>query len=767
MFHALGRNCAGRPGRVVAVWLAVLLALAAAVLVHGRATSEAVTIPGSDSQAARDAAAAFPGPPSGNQPVVLYTAADGAPLTSDALKSAVLAAAADVAQVDHVVSVTTPYDSAGRAAMSRDGHTAYLSVGLDVTGRDITPEITDAVVAAAAPAEAAGIEVTPGGDLAAAADKGSTGHSELIGLAAAAVILFAGLRRVTAAGLPLAVGVVGLVISLALIGLAGHLMDMPSSGATIAAMIGLGVGIDYTLFCLTRFRDLLGAGVPVVEAAARTTATSGKAAAFAGCAVAAALAGLALGGLPLLYALALAPGIAVLVAVLAALTLLPALLALLGRRLAPRRPAADDAAGGPTGDPAGDPAGAPADTAAGARWHRIAAYVAGRPWRHLLAGLALIAVLAAPAAQLTFGQLDAGDKAPGTDSRIAYGRLADAFGPGVNGPLQVTASLPTPASGASDERLTTVTTTLGQTPGVAAVGAPQLAADARTARWQVTATTGPGDPDTAELVERLRASVLPAATADSGATAHVGGATAAQADLNDRLAQRMPVIIAAVVAVAAVLLLLAFRSPVVAAKAAVMNLLSVGAAYGVLTAVFQWGWGAGPIGLEGPVPIPGYVPLLMFAVLFGLSMDYEVFLLTAVRENWLRHGDNRRAVVSGLAGTGRIITSAALIMVSVFLSYLLSEDPVVKMFGIGLATAVALDATVVRGLLVPTSMVLLGTRNWWLPSRLDRLLPHMDIEGERHGEGGSYGAGPHPAAPAGAAAGTAAHTTAPEPNPAP
>ncbi|MEU2394052.1 MMPL family transporter [Streptomyces sp. NPDC007369] len=765
MFHALGRSCAGRPGRVVALWLAVLLALAAAVLVHGRATSEAVTIPGSDSQAARDAAEAFPGPPSGNQPVVLHTPADAAPLTSDAMKSAVEAAAADLARVGHVVAVTTPYDPAGRAAMSRDGHTAYLSVGLDVTGRDITPEITDAVVAAAAPAQEAGIEVTPGGDLAAAADKGSTGHSELIGLAAAAVILFAGLRRATAAGLPLVVGVVGLLISLALIGLAGHLMDMPSAGATIAAMIGLGVGIDYTLFCLTRFRDLLAAGVPVAEAAARTTATSGKAAAFAGCAVAAALAGLALGGLPLLYALALAPGIAVLVAVLAALTLLPALLALLGHRVAParRHPAAGE-----------DPADDPADSAAGARWQRLAAHIAARPWRHLLAGLALVGVLAAPAAQLAFGQLDAGDKAPGTASRIAYERLADAFGPGATGPLQVTASLSTPADGPSDGRLTTVTAALGQAGGVAAVGAPQLTADARTARWQVTPATGPGDPATAELVDRLRESTLPAATADGGVTAHVGGAGAAQADLNDRLADRMPVIIATVVAVAALLLLLAFRSPVVAAKAAVMNLLSVGAAYGVVTAVFQWGWGAGLIGLEGPVPIPGYVPLLMFAVLFGLSMDYEVFLLAAVRENWLRYGDNRRAVVAGLAGTGRIITSAALIMVSVFLSYLLSEDPVVKMFGVGLATAVALDATVVRGLLVPTSMVLLGTRNWWLPAWLDRLLPHMDIEGEAEGHGGgaSGGQDPRAAAPAAAAPGPAgpagpAVTATTEPNPAP
>ncbi|GGT19515.1 MULTISPECIES: MMPL family transporter [Streptomyces] len=729
MFHALGRRCARRPGRVLAAWSAVLLALAAAVLVYGRTTSEAVSIPGSDSQAARDAAAAFPGPPSGNQPVVLHAPAGSAPLASDAMRSAVEEAAARIARVEHVTDVTTPYSPAGGAAMSADGRTAYLTLGLDVTARDIAPETAAAVEAAAEPARRAGIEVTPGGELAAAADKGSTGHSELIGLAAAAAVLFLGLRSAPAAGLPIAVGVVVLGVSLAAVGLLGHLVDMPSSGAVIAAMIGLGVGIDYTLFCLVRFRSLLAGGTGVVDAAARTTATAGKAAAFAGCAVAAALAGLALGGLPLLYALALAPGIAVLVAVAAALTLLPALLALLGRRIAPPPPAAT-AEG--------------AVRAHGGRWHRIAVYVADRPWRHLLGALALVAALAAPAAGLSFGALDAGDKVAGTDSRTAHDRLAAAFGPGVNGPLQVTASLPTAASGPGDGRLTAITSALDADPGVASVGAPQLAADARTARWQVVPDTGPGDPRTAALVDRLRESSLPSATAGSGTAAHVGGSAAAQADLNDRLARRMPAVIGAVVAVAALLLLLAFRSPVVAVKAAVTNLLSVAAAYGVLTAVFQRGLGAGLIGLEGPVPIPGYVPLLMFAVLFGLSMDYEVFLLSSVREAYLRHGDNRRAVVEGLAGTGRVITSAAAIMVCVFLSYLLSADPVVKMFGVGLATAVALDATVVRGLLVPTGMVLLGTRNWWLPGPLDRLLPRMDIEGEGTGRGTTR---PDPAAP--------------------
>ncbi|MFF3838450.1 MMPL family transporter [Streptomyces sp. NPDC001930] len=726
MFFALGRWCAGRPVRVLAVWAAVVIAAVAAVALHGRVTTEAVVIPGSDSQAARDAAESLPGPVSGNQPIVLHTTPDGPELTSATARRAVEAAAADVAAADHVVAVATPYGPSGGAAMSADGHTAYLSVGLDVTGRDITPEISEAVLSAAEPARRAGIEVTAGGDLAAAVDRRSTAHSELIGLAAAAVILFLTLRRILAAGLPLLVGVLGLVVSLSVIGLVGHLLDMPSSGATIAAMIGLGVGIDYTLFCLTRFRGLLTRGHGVPEAVGHTTASAGKAAAFAGGAVAAALAGLALGGLPLLYALALAPGIAVLVAVLAALTLLPALLALLGHRLGHRTGGRREGRRAQAHIKDGEGA---VDVTEPARARRFAAHVADRPWRYLLASLVLLAVLAAPAARLAFGQLDAGDKAAGTASRTAYEQLAEAFGPGANGPVQVTETLPTAAEGPSDHRVAPVTEALARTPGIEAVGPARIGPDGRTVLWQVTPTTGPGDRRTVALVEHLRGTTLPEATAGTGAVTHVGGPTAAQADLNARLADRMPVIIATVVLVAGLLLLLAFRAPVVAAKAAAMNLISVAASYGVLTAVFQWGWGADLLGLDGPLPIPGYVPLLMFAVLFGLSMDYEVFLLTAVRESYLRHRDNRRAVVDGLTGTAGIISSAALIMLCVFLSYLLSEDPVVKMFGIGLAAAVALDATVVRGLLVPTSMVLLGSRNWWLPAWLDRILPRVDIEG--------------------------------------
>lgn len=743
MFLALGRWCARRPKRVVAAWLLLLLALGGAVLGYGRVTSEAVRIPGSDSQAALDTAAgAFPGPASGSQPLVLHTAPDGPVLTDGAARAAVEHSARAIAAVPHVVAVTSPYAHAGGPAVSRDGHTAYLTLGLDVTGRDITPALTGEITDAAAPARAAGIEVTPGGDLGAAVDRPDTGHSELIGLAAAAVVLFLGFRKAAAAGLPLVIGIAGLAVSLAATGLAGHLMDMPSSGTTIAAMIGLGVGIDYTLFSLTRFRELRGRGLDGPEAAAFATATAGKAAAFAGCAVIAALAGLALGGLPLLHALALAPAVAVLVAVAATLTLLPALLSLLTRFLGATAPAADGAQAAGVVPAAAGPAARAGRPVRG--WERVAERVAARPWRHLLAGLALLLLLAAPATGLAFGQLDAGDKPAGSASRTAYERLSAAFGPGVNGPLQVTDTLPTAPAGPQDPRVAKVSTALARTPGVGSVSPAQTAPGARTVRWQVTPATAPGDPATARLVRTLRADVLPAATADGAGTAHVGGAPAAVADLNDRLADRLPAVIGVVVAVAALLLLAAFRSPLLALKAAVLNLLSVAAAYGVLTAVFQWGWGARAIGLEGPVPVPGYVPLLMFAVLFGLSMDYEVFLLTAVRERYLDGRNARRAVVLGLASTGRIITSAALIMVSVFLAYLLSDDPVVKMFGTGLAAAVALDVTVVRGLLVPATMALLGDRGWWLPGWLDRVLPELDIEGTAHTLPRPAGAGADP-----------------------
>jgi RND superfamily putative drug exporter len=341
----------------------------------------------------------------------------------------------------------------------------------------------------------------------------------------------------------------------------------------------------------------------------------------------------------------------------------------------------------------------------------------------LLGSVALLAVLAAPALALRLGQLDPGGWPTSTLARQSYDQLAAGFGAGANGPLLVTSSFGTTLTGPTDPAAVALATRLAAADGVAHVSPPQVSADGHVVRLSVQPTTTPSDPVTRDLVDRLRADVLPRAA--PGAESHVGGLTAGKGDLTERISGRMLLVVGTVVLVATLLLLVAFRAPIVALKAALMNLLSVGAAYGILVAVFTWGWGAGLLGLHAPVPIESYVPLLMFAVLFGLSTDYEVFLLTAVREEWAASGDGRGSVALGMAKTGRVITSAALIMICVFLSFTTTLDPVIKMLGIGMAAAVAVDATVVRGLLVPSTMTLLGEWNWWLPDWLDRLLPHL------------------------------------------
>jgi RND superfamily putative drug exporter len=407
-----------------------------------------------------------------------------------------------------------------------------------------------------------------------------------------------------------------------------------------------------------------------------------------------------------------AAGIAVLVAVAAALTLLPAALGLLGERLRPASPAS------------------PASPELASGWGRLAGFVGRHPWPNLVASLLILAALAAPVLSLSLGQLDAGSFPTSKGSRQAHDLVSRGFGPGANGPLLVTVSLPGSDVATSEATVKSVTGALSKTDGVAAVSPAQLDPSRALARWQVTPTTSPSNPATATLVSTLRDQSLPSALAGTSSAAHVGGQTAAKVDLTSIIGARLPWVVLAVVLTAALLLLFAFRAPLVSLKAALVNLISVGAAYGALVAVFSWGWGVRLLGLDGPVPIESYVPLIMFAVLFGLSMDYEVFLISAIRERYLRGADNSAAVQAGVADTGRVISSAALIMVAIFASFVVYPDPVVKMFGIGLAVAVAVDATIVRGILVPSTMVLLGGANWWIPRWLDRILPHFDIHPE-------------------------------------
>jgi RND superfamily putative drug exporter len=488
---------------------------------------------------------------------------------------------------------------------------------------------------------------------------------------------------------------------------------VPSVASTLATMIGLGVGIDYALFIVTRHKLQLADGMDLRESIARSTATAGGAVVFAGFTVVIALCSLAFAGIPLVSTLGFTAAIAVVVAVAAAVTLLPAMLGALGPRIDSLRVQI-----GKTHPDDAEPHG----------WRRWAGGVAGRPWRSAIAALAVLVVLALPIFQLQLGQNDISALPKSTTARQAYDGLTQGFGPGVNGPLLVASEFESAAE--AKEVLPGLVKAVGGAPDVDQASEPTLDAAGTAAVFTVIADSAPWADSTVDLVESLRDTTIPQALQGTSASSYVGGQTAGYIDLATQIGEKLPLMIAIVVGLSFVVLLLAFRSLLVPVKAAAMNLLSVAAAYGIVTAVFQLGWGSSLIGLDHAIPIVSFVPLLMFAILFGLSMDYEVFLLTQMREHYTQNGDAKRAVIEGLANTGRVITSAAAIMVCVFTSFVLNGNPLVKEFGVGLAVAIAIDATLVRCLLVPAIMVLLGKRAWWLPSWLDRLVPRVSIEGE-------------------------------------
>lgn len=683
---ALGRFTARRPWWIVTCWLLITMTVAVLVATTGRPTKEDISLGGSDAQTGIDLLKEyFPGSEHAGGQLVLRSASTR--LDDPSLTPVIDQVAARLRSVPHVTSVDLP--SKPRGTLSPDGRIGYLSVGLDLGPRDVDSSIPAAVAAAAEPASAAGLQAVPTGSI--ARTRTNTMTSELLGLGVATIVMVTAFGGLVAVGMPLLAAVVTIVCGIGAIGLVGHLTDVPAVASTLATMIGLGVGIDYALFLVTRYRTLLDSGMPVRQAVVETVGSSGSAVLFAGGTVVVSLAGLAMADVPILTTLGWTAGLVVLVAVAVATTLLPAVLTLLGHRINAlrvrrTRPTAAGAAGGLA-------------TAGG--WARLADWVTRHPWRNAVLTVALLAVLAAPAATMRLGQTDAGDGPSGTPARVGYDLVAEGFGPGANGPLTVVAVFDAPA--APDQ----LVSALSAVPGVASVRPARMSTDRRVASVQVIPTCAPSDPALQDTIVALRALRLP------GAQLHITGAPAMRSELTRRVGDRMPYVIGVVVALAAILLLIAFRAPVLAIKAAVMNLLSVGAAYGALTVVFAWGWGVGITGLDGPIPVEGYVPMMLFALLFGLSMDYEVFLLTAVREVWVRSGDNRDAVRTGLANTGRVITSAALIMVCVFASFVAQNDPVVKMFGLGMAVAIAVDATVIRGLLVPATMALLGRANWW------------------------------------------------------
>ena len=626
------------------------------------------------------------------------------PVAAPEVRSAIDALLAEVQDVPNVVAVTDPLER-----VSADGRTALGSIALDLSFSDTMP-VADAerVLAAARDASSPGVRIEVGGAIVSA--EVAEVSSEAVGLAAAVVILLVTFGSVVAAGLPILVALLGLAMGSALIGLATQVMEIPDWGPQLAAMMALGVGIDYVLLMVTRYREFLAEGLEPREATVATVETAGRAVLVAGTTVVISMFGLFATDLNYMQGAAVAAVLCVLVIMLAAVTLLPAMLGFAGRNIDRLRlPGARHRSAG----------GSPV-------WARWARLVQRRPWPAAITGVAITVALSVPFFDVRFGFPDFGNAQEDTSSRQTYDLVSEGFGPGANGPLLVVAQL---EGGGSEAALERLGAWLAQTEGVASVSPPTVSPAGDAALITVLPTTSPQDRATDELVREVRDSVAPQAAADGITSVHVGGVTAMGIDSTDDVTSTLPLLVGGVVGLSFLLLLFVFRSIAVAVKAGVMNILSIGAAYGVVALALQGGWFGGLLGIDTATPLPAFVPVLMFAILFGLSMDYEVFLLSRIREHWLLSRDNSQAVADGLAATARVITAAAAIMVAVFGAFVLSTDVVLKALGIGLATAILVDATVVRLLLVPATMQILGTANWWLPGWLDRLLPEFHVEG--------------------------------------
>ncbi|HET7053796.1 MAG TPA: MMPL family transporter [Solirubrobacterales bacterium] len=712
--YQIGRFCSRHHYPTIAVWLIAAVVLVVLGQASGDKTNDNLTLPGTGSTRATELMEEnLPEQAYGSNPLAFESKAG--PLTEPKYAKSIEESIERLNAMREVNSAISPLSKEGieHGLLSKDKTVAYTPVILGVGPGELTEEQAQAVLNAADPAQRAGLETSVGAYVGQQLSKPDTGVSDAIGIAAAIVILLFAFGTATAMVMPIGSAIVGLAISLSVIRLLENAVEVPSVAATLATMIGLGVGIDYALFIVTRHKLQLAEGMDLRESIARATATAGGAVVFAGFTVVIALCSLAFAGIPLVSTLGFTAAIAVVVAVCAAATLLPAMLGALGPHIDSMR-VPGTSAGPDDHEPHG--------------WRKWARAVAARPWRSALAALAVLIVLALPIFQLELGQNDLSALPKSTTARQSYDQLTKGFGPGVNGPLLVTGKFETPAE--AQRVLPALEKQIGAVSDVAAVSEPTLDKAGTVAVFTVISKSAPWADETVSLVEGLRETTIPEALRGSSAAAYVGGQTAGYIDLATQISDKLPLMIAIVVGLSFIVLLLAFRSLLVPVKAAAMNLLSVAAAYGVVTAVFQLGWGSSLIGLDHSIPIVSFVPLLMFAILFGLSMDYEVFLLTQMREHYRQNEDESEAVIEGLANTGRVITSAAAIMVCVFTSFVLNGNPIVKEFGVGLAVAIAIDSTLVRCLLVPAVMVLLGRWAWWMPRWLGRIVPHISIEGE-------------------------------------
>ncbi|MEU6609599.1 MMPL family transporter [Streptomyces shenzhenensis] len=709
---ALARWCVRHRLVAVLLWLLAFGGVTAAAAVTGSAYSTSYEVPGTEAGRAGELlSAGFPGL-GGDSDTVVWRTGSGGVRAAD-VEQTMSRTLDEIADLPGVSSVTSPYDGQGTGQISRDGRTAYAVVTFDQSVEHIDRSAAQAVVRTAKSAETDGLRVELGGS-AIGLTAASSGHlAEAIGVVVAAVVLFLAFGSLAASLLPIATALVGVGTAYAGIALLGHTMTVAAFAPMLGLLIGLGVGIDYALFIVTRHRRGLKRGLTVTEAVTEAVATTGRAVVFAGATVCIALLGMLILRLSFLNGVAVAAALTVVLTVAASVTLLPALLSLIGERALSRRERQRLAEHGPQPE---------LPTGLAARW---SAFVERHPRLLGSVALAVVALLALPTLTLHLGTSDQGNDPRSSTTRQAYDLIADGFGPGVNGPLTLVSRVD-----GADARLAldNLDATLRATPGVASVAPARFNTGGDTAYLTVVPDFAPQSRQTSDLVDRLRHEILPRAEQGTSLDVHVGGVTASYDDFARVIVGKLPLFVGVVIGFGCVLLLLAFRSIGIPLKAAAMNLAAVAGAFGIVVVIFQWGWGSEPLGLGRAGPIEPFLPVIMVSVLFGLSMDYQVFLVSRMYEEWLATGDNRRAVRVGLAETSRVINSAAVIMISVFLAFVLGGDRVIAMFGIALAAAVALDAFVLRTLLVPALMHLLGGANWWLPGWLDRRLPRISIE---------------------------------------
>jgi putative drug exporter of the RND superfamily len=710
MLERLARWSYKHRWQMLGIWIVALVGIITLGNVAGGAYSNDFSLPGAESQKALDLLKArFPAR-AGDTADIVFRADAG--VNDPGVRSQMQGLFARISSMEHIDQVASPYDPNNQWRVARDGKIAFATIQFEVAAADVSKSEVQRILDLGKEVDGGGLQIEFGGSVIQFAQFEPPGGAEAVGLLAAVIILLITFGSVLAMGLPIMTALFGIGISLGLVLLFANFVNVPNFTPQLASMIGIGVGVDYALFIVTRYRQGLQEGLSPEEATVLAISTAGRAVLFAGTTVVISLLGILLMGFSFVQGIAVGGASAVLVTMLASVTLLPGVLGFVGRNIdklhIPRLRRTENAS-------------------RQSFWFRWSRVIQRRPGTALVAGLIVLGLLIVPFFKLRLGVADAGNDPTSRTTRRAYDLLSQGFGPGFNGPMLLVAELP---KGMTPDDLGKLTQVLSKTPGVAAVSPPIPNRQGNTAIVTVYPTTSPQDASTDQLVHHLRDTVIPQTMGGTGITVLVGGLSPIFADFAEKIGQRLPVLIGVVLALSFILLMLVFRSLVVPVKAVIMNLLSIGAAYGVIVAIFQWGWLKGVVGIGKAGPIEAWAPMMLFTILFGLSMDYEIFLLSRVREDYLLNGrNNGLAVANGVAATGRVITAAAAIMVAVFLSFVLGfPDRAIKLFGLGLAVAIFVDATLVRMVLVPATMELLGDRNWWLPRSLSRILPKISVE---------------------------------------